>query len=87
MQTLRNGYAKQQSYLGLGDIDVSGGYRILDAESSVQDANIIAMIDNAPTHEPSINEYPSKIAYLRAKMRWQLAQSAKASGEYKGDEL
>lgn len=87
MQTLRQGYAKQQSYLGLGDIDISGGYRILDADSSVQDANLAAMIDNAPTKEPSLSEYPNRIAFLRAKMRWQLAVESKQSQEYKGNEL
>ena len=87
MHTLRTGFAKQQSYLGLGDIDISGGYRILDSDSSVQDANLAAMIDNAPQHEPALSEYPNRIAFLRAKMRWQLAQESRTPQEYKGAEL
>jgi hypothetical protein len=32
------------------------------------------MIDSAPEHEPRIESYPNKIAYLKAKLRFQMAK-------------
>lgn len=73
MRYLRKGIQRQQNYLGdLGD-SISGGltaYRILSPETSASDANIQAMIDAAPDKEPQKRDYPSLIAYLKAKSRW-----------------
>lgn len=75
MSILRTGLEKQNSFLGLGDVDIKAStYRILDAESSVEDANKLAMIDSAPTEKPIESKYPSKIAYLRAKLKYDMAQ-------------
>jgi hypothetical protein len=41
------------------------------------------MIDSAPENEPTQAGYPTKLAYLKAKLRWQLAKkysSAPSSG-------
>jgi hypothetical protein len=71
---LRKALDKQKNFLGLGDIDVSGGkYHFVVETDTVQSANIQAMIDAAPIEEPSPEKYPSKFMYLRARMRWELA--------------
>ncbi len=71
---LKSGHYKQKNYLGLGDIDITGSpYRILAAETSIEDANKLAMIDSAPKEAPREANYPSKIAYLRAKVKFDMA--------------
>jgi hypothetical protein len=77
---LRNAKERKESYLGLGDIDISSSttaFRILDASASIEDANKLALIDSAPTEEPIASKYPSKIAFLRAKLNYSLAQEYK----------
>jgi hypothetical protein len=78
MKALRTGMAKQADFLGFGelDLDSSVGYRILSSDSSIEAANLNAMIDSAPTEKPVESNYPSKIAYLRAKVKYELAQQA-----------
>jgi hypothetical protein len=72
---LRAGLRKQNNYLGLGDIDLqSTTYRILPSETSIEDANKLAMIDSAPVEKPIEANYPSKLAYLRAKIKWDMKQ-------------
>jgi len=73
MSLLRSGVKKQSNYLGLGDIDIQESiYRILPNEATVEDANRMAMIDTAPTELPIEKNYPSKLAYLRAKVKWDM---------------
>lgn len=73
---LRAALEKQKNYLGLGDIDISGGkYQFLTSSDTVETANLKAMIDSAPSDEPIPSEYPTKLAYLRAKMRWEMART------------
>lgn len=78
MQVLRNGLKRRDNYLGSfgGDIDAAS-YRILDAETSIEDANKLAMIADAPAEKPIESNYPSKIAYLRAKAKWDMATEYK----------
>lgn len=80
LKALRTGLAKQEDFLGFGDLDLSAntGYQIISGDSSVEDANILAMIQSAPTEKPVESNYPSKLAYLRAKVRWETAQKYKA---------
>lgn len=74
--TLRTALEKQRNYLGLGDIDLSHGkYSFLSPDDSIESANMRAMIDSAPSSEPKPESYPTKLAYLRAKMRWEMARS------------
>lgn len=79
MRYLRKGKLMQQSYLGLGDIDIASNsitsYRILSPETSAEDANIQIMIDSAPKLEPEKKNYPDLISYLKAKSRWFQKQS------------
>jgi hypothetical protein len=88
MELLRKGRDKQSSFLGLGDFIPSisagaGGFKILDAEASVEDANILALIASAPTDLPIASDYPNKLAYIKAKHKYELAQSYAASNASK----
>lgn len=73
---VRAGLKKQHNYLGLGDLDLTETkYRILPNESTIQDANTMAMIDSAPVKKPIPADYPSNIAYLRARVKWDMKES------------
>lgn len=75
MRVLRDARDRKKSYLGLGDLDItSSTYRILSDSDTAERANILAMIDSAPSEKPIESNYPSKIAYLRALFKWQAAQ-------------
>jgi hypothetical protein len=76
MQLLRAGQQRQNGYLDLGEFDIrSGTYAILSGNDTVEDANKIAMIQSAPESLPTPEQYPSRIAYLRAKAKWDMAQA------------
>lgn len=78
MDLLKRGREKQTNFLGLGDTDISGvTFKILSPTDSVEDANLQALIDSAPTSAPVEREYPSKLAYLRAKLKWETAERYK----------
>lgn len=86
---LREGRDKLNSFFNLGDIDLGRngdvGFRILDANSSVEDANKLALIASAPQNEPQLREYPNKLAFLKAKMNWKLKQEHEASLKYSNE--
>lgn len=72
---LRKALARQRNFLGLGDMDLSRGkYQILSTDDTTETANLKAMIDSAPETEPTPEQYPNKIAYLKAKLRFQMAK-------------
>jgi hypothetical protein len=74
-KVLRHAIDKQKNFLGLGDMDLNKSkYQILSEDSTTETANLQAMIDSAPDHEPNQSEYPNKLAYLKAKLRWQTAR-------------
>lgn len=71
MSLLRDARNKKYSYLSLGDIDIGEGtFKILDSSASVQDANMQVMLDTAPKAAPIERDYPNKLAYIKAKMKW-----------------
>jgi len=75
MTLLRAGAERKRNFLDLGDIDItSNTFRILDPEASVADANMMAMLLTAPTSKPVEKDYPNKLAYIKAKMKWDSAQ-------------
>lgn len=49
-------------------------------EDEVEQHNILSAATNAPTEEPQQKDYASKLAFLRAKAAWTLAQKAKEYG-------
>lgn len=78
---------KQGIYFGLGMEDATMSdeqiqkladqpYRIL--EGSIEEINQQVIASNAPTESPKETEYPSRVAYLRAKIAWQMAEKARA---------
>lgn len=74
---LRSALEKQKNFLGLGDIDLSGGkYQFVTDDDTVETANIKALIDAAPSEMPTPEKYPTKLAYLRAKLRWEMSQAS-----------
>ena len=83
MTLLRAGAERKRNFLDLGDIDIGANgkatFRILDADTSVADANMLAMILAAPSAKPVEKDYPNKLAYIRAKLRWDTAQNYQES--------
>ena len=72
---LRHALEKQKNFLGLGDMDISRStYEFLEADSSVESANMRAVIQSAPTEIPRPDQYPTKMQYLRAKLRYDMAK-------------
>jgi len=85
-KVLRTGLEKQRNFLGLGDQDLGKTtYTLLDASTSVEDANIKMMIDSAPTEKPRPEQYPKIFDYMRAKARWEMAQRYKKDPGTEGD--
>jgi hypothetical protein len=74
-KVLRRALERQKNFLGLGDMDLSGSkYQILSPADTTESANIKAMIDSAPESEPTPAQYPTKLAFLKAKLRYQMAR-------------
>lgn len=72
---LRKALERQKNFLGLGDMDLSRGkYQILSTDDTTETANLKALIDSAPAEEPKPEQYPNKIAFLKAKLRFQMAK-------------
>ena len=78
MQHLYEGKRKKSNFLNSGDVDMEGTYRILESGTSIEIANKIAIIEAAPTEMPVPSNYPNKLAYLKAKLRWDMASKHKA---------
>lgn len=74
---LRNGRKRQRNYLGTGDDFLHSnpsGFKILDADSSVEDANKLAIIANAMQEAPLPKNFSTRFAYLKAKMAFDMKQ-------------
>lgn len=75
-ELVRKGLKRQHNYLGLGDFDLdSPSFRLLEGTESAQEINQQIMVDTAPATKPFRNEYPSDIAFLRAKFKWEAKQA------------
>lgn len=82
MSLLRAGAERKKNFLDIGDIDIGQhgtSFRILDADTSVEDANKLALIDSAPLEAPIERNYPNKLAFIKAKLNYQMAQDYKLS--------
>jgi hypothetical protein len=75
-KVLRAAHEKQKNFLGLGDFDVGtrGTYALLTEDTSVESANMRALIDSAPLEEPRQEQYPTKFKFLQAKLKWDMAK-------------
>lgn len=75
MDLLRTGKKKQVNYLGLGDITLlNSPYKILENDSDVERQNKLILIESAPTELPILSAYPSKLAYMRAMVKYNMAK-------------
>lgn len=74
---LRSAASKKQNFLKLDDFDLRSGYSLLDSNASPLEANLKAVVDSAPLEEPRPEQYPTKFQFMRAKLRWDMAQLAK----------
>lgn len=75
MSLLRAGAERKKNFLDIGDIDIGQhgtSFRILDANASVEDANKLALIDSAPLEMPIEKNYPNKLAFIKAKLNYQM---------------
>jgi hypothetical protein len=87
LSVLRSAQATKKALFDLGDIDVGVRgtvYKVLD-DAEVEDSNKIVLINSAPLYEPRPNEYPSRLHYLRAKTKWDMAQRYKLSDSIRAD--
>ena len=75
-KVLKKALARQNNFLGLGDLDIGRTtYEILstpEEEANTEAANIKAMVQASPETIPLPENYPSKLAYLKAKMRFEM---------------
>lgn len=66
---------------GLGisdeDLDEISKNPFTIVEGSVEDQNMAIIAANAPSEEPQPQQYESRVAYLRARAAWTIAQRAK----------
>ncbi len=68
--------------LDLVDVISRSEYTIIDGADAVtatERINIQKLINSAPSQEPREFEYPNKVAYMRAKISWNMAQRAEKS--------
>lgn len=79
-QVLRTTIARNKDFLGL---DSLGSYTLLEenAKQDVEAANILALVNAAPSEAPKREDYPSDFKYLQAKLRFDLARKAGKIGE------
>ena len=71
---LRKAASRKKTFLDLGDPDIHSTYRILSTQQTAEAANLMALIDSAPATKPLREQYPSQFAFIRAMMRWNMAQ-------------
>lgn len=75
MQVLRDTAREQQDFFG----DMSISYPALSPDSSVEDANKVALMATAPAELPARHQYPSLVGYLRAKIAWDMVAARTAA--------
>jgi len=76
-KVLRSASEKQNNFLGIGSDDLKSTYAILEESSTAEAANLKALVDSAPEERPKQEQYATKFEFLRAKLRWDMAQKFK----------
>lgn len=84
-KVLRNALEKQHNFLGLGDLDIKSTFTILSERDDIESANLMAAAQSAPLEEPRQEQYPSKLAFMKAKFRWEMAKKLEAEKRNSGD--
>lgn len=68
--TIKTGLANQNDFLGLGDFT---GYTLLPVDTTKNDEQVLALVATAPTEPPKRTDYPSEVEYLRARLKYTVA--------------
>lgn len=71
MKVLKDTAKSQRDFFG--DLDTS--FTILNPDTSVEDANKVALMASAPSEVPVRGNYPTLAAYLRAKIAYDMVQT------------
>lgn len=74
--TLREGLQTIDGFFSIGTQTV---FAIVGDGDSVEESNLQILINSAPTEAPKRTEYPTEFAFLKAKMKWNLASSQAAA--------
>jgi hypothetical protein len=69
MKLIRDGIETHRNYLGSYDL----GFTIVNNGSDIEAANLRMLAEGAPATRPMQHEYPNKILYLKAKIRYEQA--------------
>jgi hypothetical protein len=82
MSTLKSGMKRNLNFLGSSSFSTEVsiatlGYSLLPVTSSKQDEEISAIILSAPTEAPKKEDYVSDLDFLRARLKFRVAQQAK----------
>ena len=75
MSTLREGSARHTDFLGLTSPN-SLGYTLLSVDSTKNSSEVEAIIAKAPSAPPSRLDYSSDLEFIRAKLRYRVAERA-----------
>jgi hypothetical protein len=83
---LRKTRERHKNFLGLGEYDLKSDYTLLSDSDTTEIANMTALVAAAPTTEPRPEQYPSKFQYLKAKLRWDMAQKYSSPKSLSGEQ-
>jgi len=85
MTTLKTGISNHNDFLGFDNVNSSNslGYTLLETDNVRQEAALLSMVASAPTQEPKREDYPSKFAFIRAKLAYKEAQKMNKANEKK----
>jgi hypothetical protein len=77
---------KLKNFLGLGDLDVPAktSWEFPGMNESVEVTNMRGIIQSAPMEKPLRENYPTKFAFIKALMNWDMSQkyaSSNSTGE------
>jgi len=74
MSVLKEGISRHLDFLGMSPLGL--GYTLLPTDSSKNDVEVAAAIASAPVSAPVERDYPSKLDYIKAKLRYRTATIA-----------
>lgn len=73
-QTIREGYATLTGFFSVG----SPTFSILDSGDDVGQTNLQLLVQSAPIEEPKRADYPTEFAFIKARMKWKIAQGTQS---------
>jgi hypothetical protein len=84
---LRKGAKASKDPLDLGGFELkSGSYSIISvAGNTVEDKTKLDLLASAPSEKPVLSAYPTKLAYIQALARWELAVQASKQTSNSGE--